>query len=64
MKWTTLGLCFALALMSSLGGCALNPFDKKEMPIAPDGVDKMRKSPCACTEIEYRAPTFEWVENA
>ena len=64
MKWSTLGLCVALAVSPSLAGCAFHPFEKEELPIAPDGVDKMRRSPCACTEIPYQAPTFEWVETA
>ena len=59
--WTLRGTrCFP----PSLAGCAFHPFEKEELPIAPDGVDKMRRSPCACTEIPYQAPTFEWVETA
>lgn len=51
----------ALIIVSSLSLSGCSTFSKREMPISPDGADEMRKSPCACTEIEYQAPRFEWV---
>lgn len=55
MKHLRLVLCLGFLV----AGCA-----KVEMPIKPDGIDKMRKSPCACTEIEFQPGSFEWVEAA
>ncbi|SFP08908.1 hypothetical protein SAMN04488056_12137 [Cohaesibacter marisflavi] len=51
----------ALIFASSITMTGCSTFSKTEMPIKPDGVDEMRKSPCACTEIQYQAPRFEWV---
>lgn len=53
MRITRLSLC----LLFLLSACA-----EVEMPIEPTGIDEMRKSPCACTEIEYQPETFDWVE--
>lgn len=55
MKQITLALCLGVFL----AGC-----QSTEMPIQPDGIDKMRKSPCACAEIEFEPASFEWVEAA
>ncbi|WP_055661734.1 hypothetical protein, partial [Roseibium aggregatum] len=55
MKHLRLVLCLGWLV----SGCA-----QVEMPIEPDGIDKMRKSPCACAEIEFEPSSFEWVEAA
>ncbi|WP_165814777.1 hypothetical protein [Labrenzia sp. 011] len=55
MKHLRLALCLGWLV----SGCA-----QVEMPIEPDGIDKMRKSPCACAEIEFEPGSFEWVEAA
>lgn len=43
---------FALVFLSSCAGL--------EMAKDPIGTDEMRKSPCACAEIEYEFNAFEW----
>lgn len=53
MKYVTLVVCLGLFLSS----CA-----QVEMPIEPNGIDQMRKSPCACLEVEFQPGRFEWVE--
>ena len=40
------------------------PPEKFATFVVTDGIDKMRKSPCACAEIEFEPRSFEWVEAA
>ena len=50
-------LGFLFCLGSLLAGCKT-----VEMPIDPEGIDELRKSPCACMPVEFQPKTFEWVE--
>lgn len=34
---------------------------KVELPGDPEGVDEMRKSPCACTQLDYKGASFKWL---
>lgn len=46
---------FAL-MAAGLAGC-----EGWEMPLAPEGADEMRKSPCACAQIPFENKGFESV---
>lgn len=54
--WTGL---LALVL---LAGCAAS---RTEMP-ANDaaGTDRLKRSPCACAELDYEPETYEWLGKA
>lgn len=52
-------LLTALALTLLLGACASK---NVEMPgNTGEGSDEMRKSPCACEELDYNGRGFEWL---
>ena len=48
-----------LALVVALGACDL--MRGTELPDNDAaGTDEMRLSPCACAELDYRAPSYRW----
>ena len=48
-----------LAALVLLGACTVT--NDVELPANDaSGADKMKASPCACVELDYRAPIFTW----
>ena len=47
---------FALVL---LGGCASWDTEMPDNDAA--GTDKLKRSPCACAELDYRPGSYEWL---
>jgi protein involved in sex pheromone biosynthesis len=45
-----------VASVLALSACAA----KTELQEDQTGSDKMLQSPCACTQIDYKAPTYKW----
>ena len=47
------------AVLAALSGCELTR--GTELPDEdPGGSDSMRRSPCVCAEVDYRAPGYRW----
>ncbi len=52
----TLTLPLILAALLAVTACA----PTTELQQDQSGSDKMLPSPCACTQLDYKAPTYKW----
>ena len=51
--------CIGLLALAVLAGCAGSRTEMPDNDAA--GTDRLKRSPCACAEIEFRPETYEWL---
>lgn len=51
-------LTLTLAVLFLLSGCALS--GEREIPKSGEGTDEMKKSPCACLQVQFDGKGYTW----